>query len=116
MKKISNSPRRPERSEGSPACGKDLEYASVQRSAKAGRSFTAFRMTWGVTIIMLCVLLLWGTQVWSDPVSDALQAKLNAIRTMSATFNQVVNAKQREISRSSGTMALARPGHFRWET
>ena len=66
--------------------------------------------------IILCVLLMWGAKVWCDPVSDALQTKLNAIKSMSATFSQVVNAKQREISRSSGTMALLRPGHFRWQT
>ena len=65
---------------------------------------------------LLCVLFFWGSQVYCDTVSDALQAKLNAIRTMSATFNQVVKAKEREISHSSGTMALSRPGHFRWQT
>ncbi len=54
--------------------------------------------------------------VWSDGVSDALQTKLNAIRTMSASFNQVVKAKKRQISHSTGTMALSRPGRFRWQT
>lgn len=66
--------------------------------------------------IILGFLLLGASQAYCDTVSDALQVKLNAIRTMSATFNQVVMAKEREISRSSGTMALSRPGHFRWET
>ena len=27
-----------------------------------------------------------------------------------------MNAKKHEVSRSSGTMALSRPGHFRWQT
>ena len=66
--------------------------------------------------VMLCALLFWGTPGWCDAISDALQVKLNAIHTMSATFSQVVYAKKREISRASGTMALARPGHFRWQT
>ena len=66
--------------------------------------------------MMLSFILVWASQVYCDTVSDALQVKLNAIRTMNATFNQVVMAKERELSRSSGTMALSRPGHFRWQT
>lgn len=62
------------------------------------------------------LLMLFAQNAWCDAVSDALQAKLNAIRTMNASFSQVVKAKQREVSRSSGTMALSRPGRFRWET
>lgn len=45
-----------------------------------------------------------------------LQTKLNALRTLSASFTQVVKTKRREVSRSAGTMALARPGRFRWQT
>ena len=66
--------------------------------------------------IILLALMCWGSLSWCDTASDALQVKLNAIHTMSATFNQVVSAKKRDISHSSGTMALSRPGHFRWET
>ena len=72
-----------------------------------------------ITILMALtatLLLCWAQHVWSDEVSDLLQAKLNAIRTMNASFSQVVKAKTQEISRSSGTMALFRPGRFRWET
>jgi outer membrane lipoprotein carrier protein len=66
---------------------------------------------------MLCMTLLcWSTQGWCDETSQALQQKLNAIQTMTASFNQIVRAKHREISRSTGTMALSRPGHFRWQT
>lgn len=65
---------------------------------------------------VLFLSFLWAFNGFADATSEALQAKLNAIRTMSASFNQVVNAKKREISRSSGTMALLRPGHFRWQT
>ena len=66
--------------------------------------------------ITLFLMLLWAQYAMSDAVSETLQAKLNAIRTMSASFSQVVNAQKREVSRSSGTMALSRPGLFRWQT
>jgi outer membrane lipoprotein carrier protein len=66
--------------------------------------------------IALTFLLLWAANAFCDTASDLLQTKLNAIRTMSASFDQTVNAKKRVISRSSGTMALLRPGHFRWQT
>ncbi len=65
---------------------------------------------------MLFLLLMWAGSAFSDAVSETLQTKLNAIRTMSASFSQVVNAKKREVSHSSGTMALSRPGRFRWQT
>ena len=66
--------------------------------------------------ILYCVLLMWAQTMFAATASENLQTKLNALRTMSASFNQVVKAKRREISRSSGTMALARPGRFRWQT
>ena len=66
--------------------------------------------------IALLVILLWTQSVYSDAVSESLQSKLNAIKTMSASFSQVVKAKKREVSHSSGTMALSRPGRFRWQT
>lgn len=64
----------------------------------------------------LFLMLFWAQYASCDVVSDALQAKLNSIHTMSASFSQVVHVKKREISRSSGSMALSRPGHFRWQT
>ena len=45
-----------------------------------------------------------------------LQHKLNSLRSMSADFSQVIRAKNRIVSRSSGNMALQRPGKFRWDT
>jgi len=65
--------------------------------------------------LVLSALLLFGQQAFCDAASEA-QGKLNAIRTMSATFTQVVKAKKREVSRTTGTMALSRPGRFRWDT
>ena len=66
--------------------------------------------------LTLLLLFLWANNALSDTASDSLQAKLNAIRTMSASFNQVINAKTRVISKASGNMALSRPGRFLWQT
>lgn len=65
-------------------------------------------------ILLLC--LAFTNSVFCDSASDALQAKLNAMQSITAHFKQVVKAKQREISRTAGTMALKRPGRFRWQT
>ena len=66
---------------------------------------------------MLCLLLFfWTMPLLANEVNDSLQNKLNAMRTMSASFKQVIRSKHREISHASGTMALARPGKFLWHT
>lgn len=65
----------------------------------------------------LAVLLAtFVTNGFSQTVAEELQNKLNAIRTMSANFSQTVQAGKRQVSESSGTMALSRPGKFRWQT
>ncbi|KTC73076.1 outer membrane lipoprotein carrier protein [Legionella birminghamensis] len=61
----------------------------------------------------LCLLV---NTAFCQSAGEELQAKLNALRTMSANFNQVVKAGKREVSETSGVMALSRPGKFRWET
>src|SRR5580704_14348669 len=66
--------------------------------------------------IFLGLLLAFSGFVFSQTSAELLQTKLNAIRSMTANFNQVVKAKNREVSRSSGIMALERPGRFRWQT
>jgi outer membrane lipoprotein carrier protein len=66
--------------------------------------------------IISLVLFLVAPFAFSESASETLQAKLNAIRTMSASFHQVVMAKKKQVSKSSGTMALSRPGRFRWQT
>ena len=48
--------------------------------------------------------------------TESLQFKLNAMHSMTANFKQSVTAKRHEVSSSSGTMALQRPGRFRWQT
>lgn len=60
--------------------------------------------------------LAFCSTAFCQSAGEELQAKLNAMHTMTANFKQVVKSKQKEISNSSGTMALERPGRFRWQT
>lgn len=62
------------------------------------------------------LFLIWVSAAFSQTPGELVQSKLNAIRSMTANFTQIVKAKQREVSRSSGSMALQRPGRFRWQT
>lgn len=66
-----------------------------------------------IILVLLCSV---SALAFSESQENVLQAKLNTIQTMTASFKQVVKAKGREISRSSGTMALQRPGRFLWKT
>ncbi len=66
--------------------------------------------------ILLAALFCFSTGAFSEAPEQVLQVKLNSIRSMTASFKQVVKAKSRVVSRSSGTMALERPGRFRWQT
>ncbi|KTC65504.1 Outer-membrane lipoprotein carrier protein precursor (plasmid) [Legionella adelaidensis] len=66
--------------------------------------------------IVLGSFLLLSQFCFAEDAAVKVQDKLNAIRTMSASFSQVVKAKKKQVSRSSGTMALSRPGKFRWQT
>ncbi len=66
--------------------------------------------------IVLLLLLAVVSSAFCQPASEVLQAKLNAMRSLTADFKQIVKTRQREISRSSGAMALERPGRFRWQT
>lgn len=66
--------------------------------------------------LLFAVLMLFSAYICAETAADAMQNKLNALHTMTAQFKQVVKAKKKEVSRSSGTMALERPGRFRWQT
>lgn len=65
---------------------------------------------------VLAVLLSCCSLSFAQTPTELVQAKLNAIHSMTANFDQVVRAKKRTVSSSSGTMALLRPGRFRWQT
>ncbi|MCR9192268.1 MAG: outer membrane lipoprotein chaperone LolA [Gammaproteobacteria bacterium] len=56
------------------------------------------------------------TTVIAGTPEDLVQKKLSAIHTMQAAFAQTIRAKHRVVSKSSGSMALARPNRFRWQT
>src|SRR5262245_18696546 len=66
--------------------------------------------------LFLFISLLFSTAIFSETAGEDLQAKLNAMRCLTAEFKQVIKSKDKEISSSSGTMALERPGRFRWQT
>ena len=66
--------------------------------------------------IILALTLLFTTSLYATDAGDQLQERLNTLKSMKARFKQVVRADRREVSRSSGTMALQRPGKFRWDT
>lgn len=53
--------------------------------------------------------------VFAQNETQTLQSKLRSIKTLQASFSQVVSSKSRQVSRSSGTMSLSRPGKFRWQ-
>lgn len=63
-------------------------------------------------------LVLWvvSFSVFAITPAEDLQGRLNAMQTMKATFKQVVKSGKKMVSQSSGTMALKRPGRFRWQT
>lgn len=64
----------------------------------------------------LLVLSLFVHNCFATPISDELQTRLNNIHSMTANFSQIVKAGKKEVSRSNGTMAMSRPGKFRWQT
>jgi outer membrane lipoprotein carrier protein len=66
--------------------------------------------------ITLFLLACCSTLSWSQIPAEVLQNKLNAMTTLNADFSQTVKAKKRVVARSTGTMALQRPGRFRWNT
>lgn len=64
--------------------------------------------------ILLAVLI--STKCIASPVED-LSKLMNPIRTISASFAQMVYDNHgRQIQSSMGTMALSKPGKFRWVT
>ncbi|MFC3907898.1 outer membrane lipoprotein chaperone LolA [Legionella dresdenensis] len=66
------------------------------------------------SIGLLALLIL--KPIFALTAAEDVQARLNAIHSMTANFSQIVKAGKREVSSSSGTMALSRPGRFRWQT
>lgn len=60
--------------------------------------------------------LLGSLSTEAQDAGEMLVQKLNAIKSLSADFNQTTQTKKKEISHEKGHMVVERPGHFRWET
>lgn len=65
----------------------------------------------------LCLsLILFAFTAHAQTASDDLTQLLSSFQSMSAQFQQVVfNSHGKALQRSSGQMALMRPGKFRWQ-
>ncbi|MDF1647119.1 MAG: outer membrane lipoprotein chaperone LolA [Legionellaceae bacterium] len=65
-----------------------------------------------------CLFFILGitTCAWAETAGEVLWDKMRHITSMKASFKQKVSIKKRVLSESSGSMALERPGHFRWQT
>ncbi|TAL63432.1 MAG: outer membrane lipoprotein chaperone LolA [Legionella sp.] len=66
--------------------------------------------------LLWATLLCFSCTAFCETPAELVRAKLNALHTMTANFKQTVKAKKKEVSNSSGSMALERPGRFRWQT
>lgn len=64
--------------------------------------------------ILVCSIALLTLAARADNTLEKLQQKLYSITTYQANFRQIVKTKGRVIQRSKGTMAIQRPGKFRW--
>lgn len=70
---------------------------------------------------LVLLFMLVATPAAADPAADAaaarrVEAALGSLSSLRAEFRQsVTDAQGRVIEQAEGTMALARPGRFRWE-
>ena len=66
----------------------------------------------------LFLLLTWGVWIgaWAEDAAGVFAAKIQAIKTIRADFDQEVVANHRNISSASGHMLLIRPNQLSWHT
>ena len=70
-----------------------------------------------IKIALITSLLLLPLWVMAETAANELAQTLSQLKSMQANFSQVVRTEEgREIQKSSGSMALSRPGKFRWDT
>ncbi len=62
--------------------------------------------------LSLCICL----NAYAENATQQLQQILTSIKTMQANFSQTVHSGRKIIQRSNGSMALQRPGRFRWNS
>lgn len=67
-----------------------------------------------LAFVIICVIV--ASKVMAAE-SVTLGSRLNAIHSMKANFKQTIyDNRNKAIQQSAGTMAMLRPGKFRWET
>ncbi|MGD9108513.1 MAG: outer membrane lipoprotein chaperone LolA [Gammaproteobacteria bacterium] len=67
-------------------------------------------------VVFILIFLLAGN-VYAQSATQMLQQKLSGFQSMTADFSQTVTTEENTIlQKTSGNMALKRPGKFRWET
>ncbi|ROR32149.1 outer membrane lipoprotein chaperone LolA [Inmirania thermothiophila] len=72
-------------------------------------------MGWFGTVLMLALAVLPAAAQEGDAVAR-LAAWLEGTRTLEGRFEQVLlDERGREVQRSAGTVAILRPGRFRWD-
>ena len=68
------------------------------------------------TYVVAILAVLFVNTVQATPAADDLAKRLNAVSSMQAQFVQTVKDNRGKlIQRSSGQMAILRPGKFRWD-
>ena len=69
------------------------------------------------TLIFACVLISSPIFATTQTAADQLAQLLDRFMTMQANFTeQTLDTQGRDVARSNGTVMIARPGKFRWET
>ncbi len=67
-------------------------------------------------LLSLLFFMLFSISIFATPSEDLIK-ELNSLNTMQAKFTQTTTTeKSKENQVASGTMALQKPGKFRWET
>ncbi len=74
-----------------------------------------FRKVFKCSIFILSIIFV--TIAFAQSPAQILQQQLSRFQTMTANFKQVVlSTDGTTLQKSNGTMAISRPGKFRWET
>jgi chaperone LolA len=72
-------------------------------------------MKWiGAFVVLMCSATVWAAT--PAPPASRLDALLAHTKTLTADFTETVeNANAVTVKKSSGQVAIAKPGHFRWD-
>lgn len=70
-----------------------------------------------IKFFVLCVISMFSILSYAQTPGQRLQTLLNTIHTMQGHFTQqLYNGQGQLVRSSSGSIALQRPGRFRWQT